>query len=82
MFTRKAKEKAETKEKTTLEKRIEKLATADLLSWADQALFGIGRSMSDWQRFKKEESLEEARMGAEALAKVLETIIIRTNNVD
>lgn len=64
--------------KSDLEKRIEKIPTADLMTWADQALFGVGRSLSDWERYKSHESLEEARMGAEALAKVLETIIKRT----
>lgn len=79
MLGRKNKEQ---KEMTALEKRIEKLATADLLSWADQALFGIGRSMSDWERFKSIDSLKEAQMGAEALTKVLETLILRTENAD
>lgn len=66
--------------KTDLEKRIDKIATPDLMSWADQALFGVGRSLSDWERYKNEDSLEEAYMGAEALAKVLAAIIQRTKS--
>jgi hypothetical protein len=68
------------KELTALEKRISKLATGDLLKWADQALFGIGRSIADYERYKSIESLKEAEMGAEALHKVLETVITRISD--
>lgn len=77
MLGRKTKEQ---KELSALEKRISKLSTGDLLSWADQALFGIGRSIADYERFKSIDSLKEAQMGAEALNKVLETVISRISD--
>lgn len=77
MLGRKNKEQVE---KDAIDKRIDKLATPDLISWADQALFGIGRTMSDWERYKTIDSLKEAALGAEALLKVLNTIVIRTEN--
>lgn len=75
MITRKS--RAE-REKTKLEARVAKLSTADLVSWAEQALYGIGRSLSIWQRSPEQaEMLEEARIGAEALHVVLEEIKAR-----
>lgn len=68
----------EEREKTKLEQRVSKLSTPDLVSWSEQALYGIGRSLSIWQRSpESKEFLEEARMGAEALHVVLEEIKAR-----
>lgn len=64
-------------EMSAVDRRIQKLSQEELLMWADQAIFGIGRSMSDWQRFDSIESLKEARMGAEALYKALDRILMR-----
>jgi hypothetical protein len=69
--------KANVAEQSAVDRRIEKMSTEELISWADQAIFGVGRSMSDWQRFDSIESLKEARMGAEALYKVLDRVLVR-----
>lgn len=71
------KKEAPVVEKTAIDRRIEKMSSEELMLWADQAIFGIGRSMSDWQRFDSVESLKEAHMGAEALHKVLGRILMR-----
>lgn len=63
---------------TAVDRRIAKMSVSELVSWADQSLFGIGRCMSDWQRFESPEALMEARMGAEALYKVLDKIIVKS----
>jgi len=66
------------REKSKVEKRVAKLPTPDLVSWAEQALYGIGRSLSSWQRAPEQhEWLEEARMGAEALNAVMAEISSR-----
>ena len=77
MFKKKT---TEDKELSALKTRVSKLPTADLSSWCDQALFGIGRSLSDWERYSNDDSLNEAKMGAEALVAVLEEIISRRSN--
>lgn len=63
--------KAGPETKTKLEARVEKIPTPDLLQWAEQALFGIGRSLSDWQRGNSREALVEAEQGSEALHAVM-----------
>lgn len=68
------KEKEVTVEKTKIQKRVEKLSTSELMGWADQAIFGVGRAMSDWQRFNSKDSLDEAILGAEALHEVLKKL--------
>lgn len=77
MLGRKTKEQ---KQDDAIQKRIQNLGTSDLLGWADQALFGIGRSIVDYQRYKSLDSLKEAHLGAEALVKVLATVISRVSD--
>lgn len=73
------KEKKE-REKTRVEKRVESLPTAELLPWAEQSIYAIGRNLSVWQKTKDDYSLEEARLGAEALYVILETLGKRQTN--
>lgn len=54
--------------------RVRRIATPDLLSWADQAIFGLGRHLSEYQRHGSEADLEEARMAAHALKEVLDDL--------
>lgn len=65
--------------KTKLEKRVESLRTEDLVSWGEQALFGIGRAMSDFSKTGEEVSLQESYQGAVALSVVLKEIANRKN---
>lgn len=65
------------KEKTKLEKRVAAMATADLLAWSEQAMFGIGKSLSSYQRNHVEADLDEALMGAEALHVVVKELKAR-----
>lgn len=62
------------REKTRVEKRVEKIPTADLNSWADQALYSIGRDLSQYQRNREAFRLEEAETSAEALLAVIREI--------
>jgi hypothetical protein len=47
--------------------RVAKISTPELVRWAENALFVIGKNLTHWERDRAEELLEEAHMGAEAL---------------
>lgn len=66
------------KELTKVQRRVKSLPTAELLSWSDQIIYSIGRNLSAWQKSQHEASLAEARMGAEALHAILDTLNERT----
>jgi hypothetical protein len=68
------------KEKSRVEKRVESLPTSDLLPWTENALYTIGRNLSTWQKTRDTASLEEARVGAEALHVILESLVKRHSN--
>lgn len=71
------KKKKEDKPKTKIEKRVEKIPTAELITWVDQTLYSVGRNMSTWQKSQDKHSLEEARMGAEVLHAIMEALTER-----
>lgn len=66
--------KKQAREKTRIEKRVEKLPTAELISWSDQIMYSVGRNLAAWQRSQHPDTLEEARLGAEALHAILDTL--------
>jgi hypothetical protein len=72
------KKKTETKTKTKVEKRVSTLSTAELITWTDQVLYSVGRNVSAWQKSQDKYSLEEARMGAEALHAIMNALTERT----
>jgi hypothetical protein len=55
------------REKSRIEKRVDRLPTAELITWSDQILYSIGRNLTAWQRSQNKSTLEEALMGAEAI---------------
>lgn len=65
--------------RTPAERRAARIATPDLSNWAEQALSGIGRAMSDWRRDEDGPALQEAELGAEALLAVLRELRRRTD---
>jgi hypothetical protein len=67
------------RQKTRVEKRVDSLPTSELLQWAEQALYPIGRNLSSWQKSNEEVYLEEARMNAEVVYTIVETIAKRQN---
>lgn len=73
----KSKKAKEEKEKSKLEARVATMATSDLANWASQAMFGIGRNISDWDKQREYAYLEEAQMGAEALLAVVNELCKR-----
>lgn len=68
------------REKTKVERRVESLPTSELLPWTENALYTIGRNLSSWQKSQDPYTLEEARVGAEALYVILETLKKRYAN--
>jgi len=63
-----------TKELTKVQRRVKSLPTAELLAWTDQIIYSIGRNLSAWQKSQNNYSLEEARLGAESLHAILDTL--------
>ena len=49
------------REKTKIEKRVEKLPTPELLTWTDQVMYSVGRNLSNWQKSQDSFSLEIGR---------------------
>jgi hypothetical protein len=66
---------------TKIEKRVANIATPDLVMWAENALFVIGKEVTHWMRDKNDDSLEEAALGAEALTAIIKELQKRSMNV-
>jgi hypothetical protein len=71
------KSKAE-KEKSKIEKRVETLPTAELVGWSETTLYSVSRNLSSWQSSKDPFYLKEAKLGAEALLAVVNTLSERS----
>jgi hypothetical protein len=52
---------------TKLTKRVERISTPDLILWAENALFPIGKDLTAYGRNNDLAYLEEAFVGAEVL---------------
>ena len=65
---------------TKLEKRVASTGTSDLVMWAENALFVIGKGITHHQRDRNIDSLEEAILGAEALLAITKELKKRTTN--
>lgn len=61
----------ETREQTRIEKRVAKIATPELLGWAELAAEGVCQELSLWRRTQEPFHLDEAAQGAEALSAAL-----------
>jgi hypothetical protein len=66
---------------TKIEKRVANIATPDLVMWAENALFVIGKEVTHWMRDKNDNSLEEAALGAEALTAIINELKKRSMDV-
>jgi hypothetical protein len=64
-----------------IEKRVANIATPDLVMWAENALFVIGKEVTHWMRDKNEYALEEASLGAEALTAIINELKKRSKDV-
>lgn len=59
---------------TKAEQRVRRMASYDLQMWAENALYGIGRSLRDWERDPETTPIQEVIIGAESLVVVLKEI--------
>ena len=71
IFQRKSKQ---VRELSILEKRVAMIATNELVSWADQSLFAIGRGIGQYQKSNDPLDIHEARSAVDALSVVLAEI--------
>ena len=71
------KKKPEERKLTKIEKRVESLPTSELMPWSEQSIYTIGRNLASWQRSQDNAYLEEARLGAEVLHTILESLARR-----
>jgi hypothetical protein len=58
-------------------KRVAKIPTAELDLWTDQAIYELGRCLSNYQRNRDKAFLQEALNGAEALHAVVDELYNR-----
>jgi hypothetical protein len=63
----KKKDGSQPQPQSKIEKRVASIATPDLVSWAENALFVIGKELTGWMKSKSPTQLDEALLGAEAL---------------
>jgi hypothetical protein len=66
-------------QQSRLEKRVSMISTPDLVTWAENALFVIGKETTGWMRSKDSALLDEALIGAEALTAILKELKKRSN---
>lgn len=52
---------------TKIQKRVANIPTSELITWAENALYMIGKEVTGWSRTRNADLLEEADLGAEAL---------------
>jgi len=71
--------KAGLQQPTKIQKRVANISTPDLVMWAENALYVIGKEITHHQRDKNLESLYEARMGAEALLAITDELLKRAD---
>jgi hypothetical protein len=67
------------RELTKVQRRVKSLPTSDLISWTEQIMYSMGRNLSAWQKSQHPATLEEARLGAESLHAILDTLAERTS---
>jgi hypothetical protein len=59
---------------TKIQKRISRLPSAELVTWAENALFVIGKEITGWQRSGNKEMLMDSELGAEALLEIVKEL--------
>ena len=65
---------------TKLQKRISQISTPELVTWAENSLFVIGKEVTGWMRTKDAALLDEADLGAEALYAITQELKKRAKN--
>lgn len=63
-----------------MERRVSKIGTFDLIMWAENALYVIGKEITHHQRDRSMDALNEAELGAEALLAIVKELKKRAVN--
>ena len=59
---------------TKLQKRISGISTPDLVLWAENSLYIIGKELTTWQKNKDPFLLQDSELGAEALYEIVKEL--------
>jgi hypothetical protein len=65
---------------TKIQKRVATISTPELVSWAENALYVIGKNVTGYLRTRDDVLLEEADLGAEALYAITQELKKRASN--
>ena len=57
--------------------RVSKLPTSDLVDWSDQAIYTVGRCLTQFQRDREPQYLQEAQTGAQVLLAITDEMLRR-----
>jgi len=60
-----------------MQKRAAMLPASELVPWSDSVLYSIGKNLSSWQKTESIAYLEEARVNAEAIHAIVESLYTR-----
>jgi hypothetical protein len=62
-------------------KRVKKIPTGELTLWLDQAMYDLGRCITQYEKTREQNYLDEALLGAEAIHAVVNELNIRMTKV-
>lgn len=62
-------------------RRVARISTYDLTTWADQSLYELGRLLSIYERTQTKEALKELMLGAEAFHAVVDELNKRSTKL-
>lgn len=62
-------------------RRVARISTYDLTTWADQSLYELGRLLTIYERTQTKEALKELVLGAEAFHAVIEELNKRSTKL-
>jgi hypothetical protein len=62
-------------------KRVKKIPTGELTLWLDQAMYDLGRCITQYEKTREQNYLDEALLGAEAIHAVVDELNIRMTKV-
>ena len=65
---------------TKIQRRVGMISTPELVTWAENALFVIGKEVTGWSRTHNPDLLEEADLGAEALYAITQELKRRASH--
>jgi hypothetical protein len=81
LWKKKAGPQHQAPEPTKLEKRVAMISTPELVTWAENALYVIGKEVTGWMRTKEPALLDEALIGGEALVAIINELKKRNNEL-